>query len=751
MPGALDSAISSPAHHKAPLSDASEKEGLGNANPATSSSFDWNTVASTLPVGLLVFDASGNLLFENDRITALTGYPIREKGGIEPWLASLCPDDSHRDQVIDSWRSHIWRNQLTRTFSLKGDHQKLRELEFRSSLLENGGIAVIVQDVTDSVRAEETQRHSQLKFRSLFRETIHPSVLVDRTDRIIDANPAFLNLVGIPLGELRMSALSELLHPSDASEVADEICRLQDEKHPHPTAPRMISLRCHEEEARAELIYCPIGESGRPAPMGLYLLQPEATSLRDEKISAVTDEKRKLREQLISVSMKAQALLDAVPDLILLLDGSLTLIDFAPPPEPWPDLDCSESWNGKPIASSWPVLGTFLATNRQAIHDEGKTVRAELQLTGESGHRYSITATSVDKDQSLVIVRQKSEKTVSPERDPDSSALLSRPKGQISRDSLFEGIPHAILVVDPETRILDLNKAAANLFEDCTENLKDTLFSEQLQPEPHPEGKIDRHFGRIRTRTPELLVEIETFALPEAAGPGELGILLTPWQESQPRSQNATEELASAGSQSSPSSNPSTLERELAQHRFRNQIQLVTSLFSLEPLGAAARNAFLKWHIRLRSIAHAVPAESESIPITEMIEAVADDVALITGSGPGHRAVEVTGDDLSQIDAERSSPLALIAGELMRLVLEHRQEGDGPGLFFKLKKSGMGDLILRVRPGAGRRFLFNDEDTETEILEILAAQMGGHLECSFDSHGQVWTMTFPAKSGEKTE
>src|SRR5690606_16707810 len=74
---------------------------------------------------------------------------------------------------------------------------------------------------------------------------------------------------------------------------------------------------------------------------------------------------------------------------------------------------------------------------------------------------------------------------------------------------------------------------------------------------------------------------------------------------------------------------------ERRQHYFRNQLQLVTSLFGIEPQGAAARDAFLRWQIRLRSMALACPHDqSDTVLVFPLLRSLADDICSLIGRGP---------------------------------------------------------------------------------------------------------------------
>ncbi len=309
------------ANHRAPVF----------SSPETARSLKWDAILDQLPYGLVILGPEQQVRHENATCRHLLGFGVVEKGGLEGWLGAVCPDPTHREKVISSWREHIWRNQLTRTFTLKTSEQKLREIEFRSSLLQDGGITLTIEDVTEATRMEETMRHGKLKFRALFSHSETGTVLVDRTGRIIDANPSFLAFTGISLKDLRLSTLSELLHPHDAEALS---------VNESESIRREVRVRARESEKRSLLTYVPIGEPGDPPALGIYLFSIPGSGENETKLAA----------RLQCVAMKAQALLQAVPDLILLIDEDVLVMDFAPPPRKWSEIEPDDSWISKPLS-----------------------------------------------------------------------------------------------------------------------------------------------------------------------------------------------------------------------------------------------------------------------------------------------------------------------------------------------------------------------------------------------------------------
>jgi PAS domain S-box-containing protein len=578
---------------------------------------DWETTADEFPVALVIFDSAQEILFESRQCEELAGFSIAEKGGIEEWLSALCPEEQHRKEVLRSWQTHVWANQVTRTFSLQLKGKKLREIEFRSTLKEDGGISVVIEDVTDQIQAEANRQHSKQKFRALFSHTENGTVLADRTGRIIDANPAFIRLVEIPLQELRMSTLAGLLHPRDA-EGLDLATKELVENEGQDTIQKTVFLRTRSGEKQISLRYCPVGNKEGSPPMAIYVFETNESQMV-----------KQLTDRINIVSKKAAALLNAVPDLIFLINEDLTIADFAPPPTPWKELETPDSWRGAPVTEVWPVMGELLSRSQKQILHNGKTVRANVTRGrqdegGTSSCEFSISASSGGDGQLLVIVRNQGESKTAPE------------------------------TASPET-------------------------------------------GASSAETPEA-AEVP----------------------------------------------PAPLRNEAVQHSFRNQMQLVTSLFSLEPQGAAALDAFLRWQIRLRALAHAVPlGNDDQIGLVGMLRSLADEVCSLTNSGPARRAVVISGAPRLKALACDASLLGLAAGELMRLVLGTRQGGRGPEITFELDRNETGLLEMRIRAGEKRRFLSTDEDSEVETLEILASQMRGQIQMVAGSDPGEWNLTAP--------
>ncbi len=637
---------------------------------------DWSAILDELPYGLVVLGPRQELRHENQACRRLTGLGIEESGGVEKWLEELCPDPEHREKVIRSWREEIWRNQLTRTFTLRTADQKPKEIEFRSSLLRDGGITLTLDDVTERRRAEETSRHGKLRFRALFTHTREGVLLTDRTGRVIDANPAFLKLVGRSQKEVRMSSLGELIQsePEAANEEG-------------ASGATEVQLQTAQGPRRVRKTDCPVGEADEPSLMSVHLIEP---------ISEDEVQTERIRARLKTVARKAQALLNAVPDLILLINEDGSLADFAPPPTPWPELEIADSWRGRPLAETWPALNDLWEQCRQKVQEGMGTVQAGLREKSDKGFAFSATFASCGDGQMLVVVRNRGEEDGPREQDSwEKSAVVHAPLG--------------ILRLDAEGRPIAANPAAITLLGEAALSGD----SPRLDTASLPDGVVAEFVALEQDQDSGSLVFLRETAEAIASDP-------------------APELTAKAA-----------LERH--QHSFRNHLQLVTSLFSLEPQGEAAREAFFKWQVRLRSLALSCPRDpSGSLWLTALLRDLADEVCSLAGRGPGRREVVVSGEESLEVVASRAPALCLLVGELMRAILATPQFGPGPALYVEVGPLADGGFRLLLRAGAKRVFTFGDRDSELETLELLAAQLQGRLE-SAGEFVQEWTLVVPRR------
>ncbi|MGD8378911.1 MAG: EAL domain-containing protein [Gammaproteobacteria bacterium] len=86
---------------------------------------------------------------------------------------------------------------------------------------------VLIGDITDLVRSEQALQLQTVYFRQLFENSPEGIVILDRKDRIVDANQGFRRLFGYDMAELKNHSINELIVPPDklkeASRLSDSV------------------------------------------------------------------------------------------------------------------------------------------------------------------------------------------------------------------------------------------------------------------------------------------------------------------------------------------------------------------------------------------------------------------------------------------------------------------------------------------------------------------------------------------------
>ena len=207
------------------------------------------TIPENAPFGMVLVDRDGSVLYANPATDEIAGVEFGRFEKVEDWLLAQGPDDDGPGQqkLLKVWREGIWRQDGTKVISMRTE-TGLRELELRSKLLPDGQLLLSMFDVTDSQRAEDALRASEVKFRSIFYDSGVGMALVDKTGNIFDANPAQEKLLGYTRAELRKMHIEDCLS-------LEEIARTQ------ALAKQMAETRSRSGEMTIRLQ----PKDGRPA------------------------------------------------------------------------------------------------------------------------------------------------------------------------------------------------------------------------------------------------------------------------------------------------------------------------------------------------------------------------------------------------------------------------------------------------------------------------------------------------------
>lgn len=601
---------------------------------------DWPQATDALSVGVVVFDSRQEILHANLRHREMVGHDIRECGGVEDWLRSMCPDRGHADRVVSSWRNHVWRNQLTRVYSLKCRDGKVREVEFSAALARGGSLVLTLKDVTQARRTEEALRHGKLKFRALFDHTDTGTVLVDRTGRVVDANPAFVEMSGLSLAELRLSPFDQLLPAEDSDGLMArerELVSNGGAMQKRGDLFQTVTLSTRSGLRETEAAYCSVAGGESDFSMGVFLFRPGNCARSGTREEAGGESRPPAKEEG---------------------DGPAGRDRSAPVRG-----ECSDD----SAQSDWQAAAVEEAGEGVMLLD----LRGRVRRANPAAWQWLGRAVERGREGSLAGEKLSSFYTRSAEEAREFNRLVSRSLNQSARWSAR--LP--LRLGDGGTR--------------------------EVEAKVVPVFHRDRPSGLVHVFHP----------VPDERG-----------------------EAGSAFAE----------EEEALQHRYRNQLQTVTSLFALESRSGEARLSALKWRVRLRSAALVTHSGKDAQPLLPLVRDVARELCALAGLGQAEDWVKVSGDTALEVGGEDSTPLVLFVAEVLRISL-CRDRAPGPiatrpdtGVSVSLaakprphrgraESGGSVRRRLTFRADPGRCLFSTGQNAECENLNLLAQQLGGTL------------------------
>lgn len=117
--------------------------------------------------GVILLDQSGQYFYVNPEFTRITGYTLEDIPSGKLWFKKAFPDEDYRKKVISAWLENGPGINREMIFSVCCRDGQTKELEMRSTLLEDGRMILTVSDITERKRAEKALRESEEKYRHL--------------------------------------------------------------------------------------------------------------------------------------------------------------------------------------------------------------------------------------------------------------------------------------------------------------------------------------------------------------------------------------------------------------------------------------------------------------------------------------------------------------------------------------------------------------------------------------------------------
>jgi len=168
---------------------------------------------------VVILDRQGRIVVFNRACEELTGWAEDEIAG-KPIFETLIPQEQREGvrEIFDSLAAGDFPNRHENDWVTRDDGR--RWIAWANSVITDpaGTITYVVGtgiDITERRRVEEALRVSEERYRLLFEDANDAIFIADTADgRLVDANPAALELVGQELEDLRGRSVLDL-HPED--------------------------------------------------------------------------------------------------------------------------------------------------------------------------------------------------------------------------------------------------------------------------------------------------------------------------------------------------------------------------------------------------------------------------------------------------------------------------------------------------------------------------------------------------------
>jgi len=145
-----------------------------------------NHIIESNPHGIALIGANDQYLYVNSFFTKLTGYTLKDIPDKKTWFKKVYPDKNYKKQIDKVWKNDKNRPGMgeTREFKIRCKNGKTKQIEFRSTFLNDQTISVLT-DVTKRREAEDSLRDSEERLKSIFGANPDPVPI----DRSLDSHP----------------------------------------------------------------------------------------------------------------------------------------------------------------------------------------------------------------------------------------------------------------------------------------------------------------------------------------------------------------------------------------------------------------------------------------------------------------------------------------------------------------------------------------------------------------------------------
>ncbi|MCP4670361.1 MAG: PAS domain S-box protein [Desulfobacula sp.] len=156
------------------------------------------------PHGIALIDNSGQYIHLNRYFTNITGYTLEDIPNKKIWFEKVYPDKNYKKQIAQIWKKDNNKQGMgdTREFKIQCKNGKSKQIEFRSTFLEDQTITVLT-DVTQRKKAEKALKESKERLKAIFVANPDPAAVYSNKGYPLYLNDAFVETFGWTLEELQ--------------------------------------------------------------------------------------------------------------------------------------------------------------------------------------------------------------------------------------------------------------------------------------------------------------------------------------------------------------------------------------------------------------------------------------------------------------------------------------------------------------------------------------------------------------------
>ncbi|KAA0002894.1 MAG: PAS domain S-box protein [Thermoplasmata archaeon] len=186
----------------------------------------YRSIVENSHAGILIVDDNFCIIYANDQLANIVGYKKDEIIG-KDFRDFL--DEESKELVAERYKKRQRGEDVPHRYEcrvVRKDGEK-RDVELSAVVIKDreGKMRTIGQilDITDRKKAEEELRKQKTYFQALFESSPEAIVSLDEKHRVLDLNPAFIELFGYTIEDLKGKDLDDFVLPEDEEEKGREL------------------------------------------------------------------------------------------------------------------------------------------------------------------------------------------------------------------------------------------------------------------------------------------------------------------------------------------------------------------------------------------------------------------------------------------------------------------------------------------------------------------------------------------------